>query len=447
MDLLSLGEKTVKLSERLGADESEVYITSTNGNSITFADKIESAGSFMSSGLGVRLIVDKRIGFYSTSSLTSQAVEEAVRTAFAIAKASNQNHEWISLPTRTGKASVKGVFDKEIEAMEPSVIADAAALIIDGVHDYDRRLTLTRSNISAGAGETVISNNYGSSLERRESFAAASVEVKAEEAGKKGAGGESSLARNWREMDFQALFRPAAERALKAMDAKSVASERMPVVWMNTVFAGILGVMFGGTLSADSVQSKRSPWTGKLGKQIASSNFNLLDDGLREAGVGTREFDDDGIPQQITPLVSRGVLKSFLYDNYTANKDKVSSTGNAHRGYAGFPTPFPNNLTLKPTSIRSEELIGETKRGLYVAETIGEWLSNSISGDLSATVTNGFLIENGELTQPIKDVIVSGNFFKIINGGINLIANDVKNAGSVYSPSVRVAEMTLTENK
>ncbi|MDQ1280744.1 MAG: hypothetical protein QG670_2007 [Thermoproteota archaeon] len=447
MNLLSLGEKTVKLAEKLGADECEVYLTSVDGNSITFADKIESVGSFSSTGLGVRLIVNKRIGFYSTSSLSDKATKQAVRTALAIAKASNQNHEWVSLPTRTGKAQVKGVFDKEIEVMKPSVIADAVALIIDGVHGYDKRLALTRSSISVGVGKDAISNSYGTSLERSESFASASVEVKAEEAGKKGAAGESRLTRNWGEIDFQALFCPAAERALKAMDAKSIASERMPIVWMNDVFARILSVMFGGTLSADSVQSRRSPWAGRLESQISSDNFNLVDDGLREAGVGTREFDDDGIPQQMTPIISKGILKNFLYDNYTANKDKVLSTGNAHRSYTSFPTPYPNNLTLKPTNVRLEELIEETEHGLYVTETIGEWLSNPISGDLSATVTNGFLIEKGELTQPVKDVIISGNFFKIINGGINLIANDLQNSGSTYAPSIRVAEMALTESK
>lgn len=447
MELIPFGEKAIKLSERLGADESEVYITSTNGSHITFTDKIESASSFTTTGLGIRLVVDKRIGFYSTSSITNQDVEEAVRTALAIAKASNKNPEWVFFPTKTGKASVKGTFDEEIETMEPAMLVDASALILDGIHNYDKRLTLTRGSITIGTSETVVSNSYGNPLEKKETFASVVVDVKAEDGGKRGTSSEYCLVRNWKEIDFPTLFLPASERALKIMDAKSMAGERMPIVWRNTIFARIIGVMFAGTLSADSVQSKRSPWAGKLGKQIASSSINLFDDGLREAGVGTGEFDDEGTPQQMTHLINQGILKGYLYDNYTANKDKTASTGNAHRSYHEFPAPYPNNLTLKPTNIRPEELIEDTKRGLYVAETIGEWLSNPISGDLSATVTNGFLIEDGELTQPIKDVIVSGNFFNIINDKIDLVANDLRNFGSIYSPSVKVNTMILTENR
>ncbi|MCJ7633278.1 metallopeptidase TldD-related protein, partial [Candidatus Bathyarchaeota archaeon] len=91
-----------------------------------------------------------------------------------------------------------------------------------------------------------------------------------------------------------------------------------------------------------------------------------------------------------------------------------------------------------------EELVEEVKRGLYLFETIGTWLSNPISGDLSATATNAFLIENGVLTKPVKGVIVSGNFFDILLGKIDVIADDIWNLGSTYSPSIRVSEMMVT---
>jgi PmbA protein len=259
--------------------------------------------------------------------------------------------------------------------------------------------------------------------------------------------GESSVVRNWKEIDFQNLFSSASDSALKIMDAKSIASEKMPIVFKNKIFARILSIMFSGTLCADAIQNKRSPWIGRLGEQIASDKINLTDDGLLEAGVGTSEFDDEGTPQQVTPLISKGILKNYLYDSYTANKDKTSSTGNASRGYTGPPMPRPNNLTLKQTNIKQEELIKDTKRGLYVAEVIGDWLSNPINGNLSVTVVNGFLIERGELTQPVKDVIISGNFFNIVKDGIDLIASDLINSGSAYAPSVRINTMTVTENR
>jgi len=217
----------------------------------------------------------------------------------------------------------------------------------------------------------------------------------------------------------------------------------MPIVWHNKLFASVLGIMFGRTLSADEVQKGRSPWAGKVGKRIASKHVHLIDDGLLMTGVGTREFDDDGIPQRRVPLVEEGILKGFLYDNYTANKERRESTGNSNRDYASLPLPSVNNLILHP-QMKKGELLADIKRGLYLVEAIGTWLSNPISGDLSATATNAFLIEDGELTKPIKGVIVSGNFFDILENKIELIADDVENLGSIYAPSVKITEMSVT---
>jgi PmbA protein len=107
------------------------------------------------------------------------------------------------------------------------------------------------------------------------------------------------------------------------------------------------------------------------------------------------------------------------------------------------PVPYPNNLVVKPMSATPEEVIKETRKGLYIVETIGEWLSNPISGDLSATVSSAFLIENGELGKAVKGVIVSANFFDILKGKMDLRANDLDNAGAVYAPTTQVLEMTV----
>ena len=149
----------------------------------------------------------------------------------------------------------------------------------------------------------------------------------AEEAGKKGQSSESQQRRAWKEIEFSELSQKASERALEMTDAKPIGSGRTSVVWRNDVFADVLRIMFGRTLSADSIQKERSPWTGKIGEKIASENVTIHDEGIKDAGMGTREFDDEGYPQQNTPLITRGVLANYLYDNYTANKDGKASTG------------------------------------------------------------------------------------------------------------------------
>jgi predicted Zn-dependent protease len=98
---------------------------------------------------------------------------------------------------------------------------------------------------------------------------------------------------------------------------------------------------------------------------------------------------------------------------------------------------------LKPQTAAPEEVIKETGKGVYIVETIGEWLSNPISGDLSAAISSGFKIENGELGAAVKGGIVTANFFEILKGKMNLRANDLDSSGAVYAPTTQVLDMTI----
>jgi PmbA protein len=274
-------------------------------------------------------------------------------------------------------------------------------------------------------------------------FTSANISIQAEDEGRKGRSSESVEQRRWKDLDLPQLSQRTADRALKMIEAKPIKSQKITIIWRNKLFANILRIMFGRTLSADSIQKNRSPWIGKIRENIATKDVNLFDDGIKEGGLGTRKFDDEGFPQQRTVLIDQGILMNYLYDNYTANKEGKESTGNAHRSYRSSPVPMANNLSLREGEVTVEELIKDTRRGVYVEEVIGDWLSNPISGDLSATITNGFLIENGELTQAIKGVVISTNFFQILNDPTLLIANDTRNSGSVHSPSVKMNNLTL----
>jgi len=441
--VLSLCERGVKLGEKLGASEVEAYGILDSVRELDFTDKIESTRAAVFTGLGIRLALGKRLGFYSSSQVTKRGVEQAVKRALTIAKVAQPDRDWISFPTTYGKATVANIFDRNVESVTAGTLSEKAVDVMDGVHGFDKRTTITRGSIAVSEERVAISNSYHCQLERKSTYASASVTVTAEEAGKKGQSSEALQRRAWKEIKFSELSRKASERALEMTDAKPIGSGRTNVVWRNDVFADVLGIMFGRTLSADAIQKERSPWTGKLGETIASENVTVLDEGIKDAGMGTREFDDEGHPQQDTLLITRGVLTNYLYDNYTANKDGKASTGNASRSYRNIPTPSVNNLILKPGTAKLEELIRDTQRGLYIQEVIGDWLSNPISGDLSATVTNGYLIEKGELTHAVKGVIVSANFFTLIQDEASLIADDIENSGSTYAPSVKMQNINI----
>jgi predicted Zn-dependent protease len=90
-----------------------------------------------------------------------------------------------------------------------------------------------------------------------------------------------------------------------------------------------------------------------------------------------------------------------------------------------------------------DEIISETKTGVFVEEVIGDWLSNPVSGNLNATISHGYLVKNGELARPIKGVVISGNFYELLKTGFESIGNDVRNNGNSYSPTVKLAGVTI----
>jgi predicted Zn-dependent protease len=202
--------------------------------------------------------------------------------------------------------------------------------------------------------------------------------------------------------------------------------------------------MLNTSISANYTQKSMSPLSKKLGTQIASEDITIIDDGIVQSGWQTRPFDDEGHPTQKTPIIEKGILRNYVYDTYTALQDGVESTGNARRlNYSMAPEPALSNLILEPGRMSPEEIIHESKNGIYVEDTIGEWLSDPVSGSLSATVTHGYLVENGKLTQPIKGVVISGNFYEILKGGIEILGNDLRNSMQCYSPTVKLTQLSI----
>lgn len=450
--MLAAAESAVKLAMKKGFDEAEAFSSKTTRREIIYRNTIEATKSNTIAGLSVRGVLDKRIGFYSVSSIERADLENAVEQSLKIAKANTPDQDWKSLTRKYGKAAVQNVRDKRIESLSPKELVEEVRLAVDTVREVESSLAITRGILSTSVVTSAIANSHGCKLERKETFASSWIAVTAGSSGRKGVGHEAKQARSWKSLSTEHVAQTVAERALKMVNATSISNGKVDAVWRNDAFAGILDAMLSRTVTADAVQKQRSPWVGKVGQPVASEQVSFVDEGRMDGGVGTRQFDDDGTPQKSTPVVEKGVLRGFLYDVYTASKEKRPSTGNAHRegglfsirpNYTQAPFPYPNNLVLNPQSATPKDVIKETGKGIYIVETIGEWLSNPISGDLSATISSAFKIENGELGEAVKGGIITANFFDILKGKMDLRANDLDSSGAVYAPTTQILGMTI----
>jgi PmbA protein len=191
------------------------------------------------------------------------------------------------------------------------------------------------------------------------------------------------------------------------------------------------------------VQRNQSALKGKIGEKVASENVTIHDDGLFSGGLHTWKFDGEGVPQQKTPIVEKGILRNFLYDNYTAKKEGKESTGNAARaGYLSTPSLEATNFHFMPGTKSPEELINNVDDGLLVYYLQGAHSSNPASGEFSVVATPAWKIKNGEIAYATKGAMLAGNVFQILKS-ISALADNERKIAQLVAPWVLVENVKV----
>lgn len=434
------------ISKALGlkATEAEAYVQRTKIIKVEFSEDIDTFKTTESIGMGLRVALGKKTAMYSTSILNERQIDGAAAKAVKMARVAPEDPDWNHLNRKFGKTPVRGCYDNAVRDLEYKTIVDKLRSSIKLIRDYDSRVKPARGILALASSTISVANSCGQSAERKETGVAVQLRTKAAESGMESTGNEHQEARYWKQVDFEDLAAKAAEKAVRFLKAKPMSGGKTDIIVRNQIFANLLGIFLHNSVSADWVQKGKSPLARELGNTVAAENITMIDDPTMPSGWGTRPFDDEGCPTQKTPLIEKGVLKNFLYDTYTALKAHTKSTGNAQRaGYWVKPLPLPNNLVFKAGETEPDELIQDTREGILVETTIGEWLSNPVSGNLNATITHGYRVKKGELAEPVKGVVISGNFYELLKKGITGIANDVRNSAEDYSPTVRLTQITV----
>ena len=246
----------------------------------------------------------------------------------------------------------------------------------------------------------------------------------------------------------------AARRALTLLDAVDAPTGRLPVVVGNGFGGVLLHEAVGHGLEADAVQKDASVYAGRLGEQLAPDFVTAYDDGSRPNAWGSEGVDDEGTPTRRTTVIEDGRLASYLYDLLRARKAGVASTGNGRReSFRHLPVPRMTNTFFAPGDATPEELIGTVERGLY-AVSFGGGQVEPATGDFVFGVSEGYLIEGGRVTAPVRGATLVGNGLEALKA-IEGIAGDLDIAtgycgkggqtvaAGVGQPHVLIRELTV----
>jgi PmbA protein len=237
----------------------------------------------------------------------------------------------------------------------------------------------------------------------------------------------------------EAVGQEAARRTVAQLGSRKVDTCEVPVVFDPEAGRAIVGMVFS-VANGSSFYRKSSYLIGREGGVAASELVTIEDDPHIRRGPGSRPFDGDGLPTRKNSVIERGVLRTVLCDVYSARKLGRPSTGSAGRSTGSSPGPTTSNLTMRPGTMKREELLSRTERGLYVTSMMGFGF-NPVTGDFSRGAS-GFWIENGELTFPVSEITISANFDDLLQR-IDLVADDLVLRSSTACPTFRVSSMTI----
>jgi len=419
-----LAAKAIEQALAKGGDFAEVYAERRRTTTLSLEDsRLESSSTGLDAGVSIRVTRGRDTSFVSTDSLDEGPVLEAARLAgegLAGGGAGMQQLHRIDHPS------------PHVISIPPGSVAarDKAALLYEA------------DQAARGAGSEIVQATIGYSDEFSEIMIANSegtlateertrVRLSARAVGVRGdimqTGSDSLGAHKGMEIfeirDAADIGRVAAQKALVMLDSRPSPSGKMTVV----LHRGFGGVLFheacGHGLEADSIEKGTSVFAGRIGERVASGLVTLVDDGSLPGEWGSNAFDDEGVPTQRTMLIEEGRLAGFLYDGLRARTLGAVSTGNGRRQSFRHPAiPRMSNTFIMSGSGGPEDIIAATEKGFY-AKTLSGGQVEPASGDFVFGVSEGYLIENGRVTSPLRGATLIGNGLVALNN-IDMVADD-----------------------
>ena len=404
-------ERVLQAALARGGDMAEVFAEDRQTSGAVLDDgRIEELSSGRERGAGIRVVVGETTGFAHTADLSERGLLAAAEAASAVARQGGRGVRTVALEPRTRRDHRAAVL--------PATVPKAAKLEL-----------LTRADEAArGAGSAVsqVQAAYGDS--RRRILVARSdgrtaeddqvrtrfnvVSVATGDTGMQT--GYESVARTlgWEvfdEADVEELARVAARRALAKLSARPAPSGEVPVV----LAGGSGGILFheacGHGLEADHIVKDASVYVGQVGNQVASPFVTLVDDGTVAGEWGNYAVDDEGQPAARNVLIQDGVLTDYMWDWLRARKEGRVSSGNGRRqSYQHLPMVRMTNTYVLAGTEDPDEIVAQTPHGVYVAK-LGGGQVNTATGDFVFGTTEAYLIEEGRITEPLRDANLIGN--------------------------------------
>ncbi len=442
-----------------GGDYADLYFQHRVGSSFMLEDgAVNRAFKSVELGVGVRVVKGDQVGYGFTEDLTREALQQAALTAAAIADGPSRE-----LPQRfhvgdpkASRYAVKLRWDD----VRPEQKLPILNRLNERTFAADPRVKKVSISFNDESSVVLIADSTGRIVEDVRPMTSCYLGCVAEQNGVREQGAYNVAGREdlsfYSEERLARMVKEAVARTVVLFEAVPAPAGEMPVVMAAGSSGILLHEAIGHGMEADFNRKGTSIYSDKIGKPIAKPFVNIVDEGTQQGARGALNVDDEGNDVGKTMLVQDGVLTTYLHDQISAKHYGVAPTGNGRReSYQYAPMPRMRSTYMLPGPHKKDEIIASVKKGIYATNFTNGQVQIG-AGDFTFYVKNGWLIEDGKLTRPVKDVNIIGNGPKVLEQ-VDMVSDDLEideggwtcgkdGQGVPVSqglPTVRVASITV----
>lgn len=418
--------RIIKAALKNGGEFADLYYEdSVNTSIICEEERIEKVLTGRDRGLGIRVIADLKTFYAYTNDLSEAGLMEIAETVSGAVKGGKPSGD-IPIIKRVHAPGfgIKSAPGAALLSTKIELVREGEAV----ARAYDTKVRQVKVVYGDGHRNTAVVNSDGEWVEESRTSLLYLCQVVAEsdgivQTGYEPVGGVIGM-EIFDENPPERIAAFAAERAVMMLGARRAPGGKMSVVISSEAGGTMIHEAIGHGLEADLAGGGLSVYTGRLGEKVASDIITVIDDGTLPYKRGSSFFDGEGSPTQRNVLVENGVLKSYMYDRLGAMKENTFSTGNGRReSYHHRPIPRMTNTMIAPGSSDPEEIVASLQSGLLV-KRMGGGQVNTVTGDFVFEVTEGYMIEDGEVGDPVRGATLTGNGPAVLKS-IDMVGSDL----------------------
>ena len=405
-----------------GGEYADIFLEDTRISSLELQDgTVSQAQQVMLYGAGIRVVQGTQTGYAYTMDLSPNAMHQAARFAGSIPGTCAAPKISVLRPL--------AILTPETPILEPDASKEILLYINRRAHEINQSVVRVKATIAQRMQSIKFVCSEGTGFSDNRPRTTLFISTVLQKDGKTQMGFGSRMYQSGAEFItselIEDLLQETISQALFLFEAKQIEGGEMPVV----LAAGSSGILMheaiGHAFEADFIRTGESIFTDKLGKRICDAHITIIDDGTIPCDAGMLRYDDEGTPGQQTTLVEKGILNSYIHDRISARYFGVQSTGNGRReSFRHMPLPRMRSTYMCSGEATEEDIIHSVKHGIY-AQTFTNGQVQIGAGDFTFFMKKGYLIENGHLTTPLRDMNIIGNGPQALQH-ITMVGNNLK---------------------